>query len=53
MIQIDGPQWRVYIKLATSEQAYAILQTTSGQMEYKHDNGELSTVQVELAGMGT
>ena len=52
MIQIDGPGRRVFIKLNTSEQAQLILQTTKGQLEFRHDNGELSKVQLDLAGMG-
>jgi len=52
MIQIDGPGRRVFIKLNTSEQAQSILQTTKGQLKFRHDNGELSKVQLELAGMG-
>jgi hypothetical protein len=53
MIQIDGPGRRVYIKFHTSEQTQNILQTTSGQLNYLHDNGESFIVQLEIAGMGT
>lgn len=53
IIQTDGPRRRVYIKLATSEQSFAVVQKTSGNVEYRHDNGELFTVQIELAGLGT
>ena len=52
MIRIDGPGRRVFIKLNTSEQAQSILQTTKRQLEFRHDNGELSIVQLELSGMG-
>ena len=52
MIQIDGPGRRVFIKLNTSEQAQLIIQTTKGQLEFRHENGELSKVQLDLAGMG-
>jgi len=52
MIEIDGPGRRVFIRLNTSEQAQSILQTTKGQLEFRHDNGELSIVQLELAGIG-
>jgi len=52
MIQIDGPGRREFIKLNTSEQAQSILQTTKGELEFRHDNGELSIVHLELAGMG-
>jgi hypothetical protein len=51
MVQIDGPKRRVYIKLATSEQMRSLFHSTGEHMDYKHDNGELSSVQVELAGM--
>jgi hypothetical protein len=30
-----------------------IIQGTCGQAEYKHTNGEISTVSVNMAGMGT
>jgi hypothetical protein len=30
----------------------AVLQDTGGGLKYKHDNGELSQVRIELAGMG-
>jgi len=53
IIHIDGPRRSVYIKLATSEQSFAVVQKTAGNVEYRHDSGELSTVQIELAGMGT
>jgi hypothetical protein len=53
MTQMDGPRHCVYIKFATSEQAYDVLRKTSGQIEYRYENSELSTVQAELAGKGT
>jgi len=53
MIQIDGPRRRVFTKFNTSDQTQSILQSTKGKMEFQHDNGELSIVQIELAGMGT
>jgi hypothetical protein len=34
MIQIDGPQRRVYIKLDKIEQVLDLLQLTGGQMSY-------------------
>jgi hypothetical protein len=52
MIQIDGPKSRVFIKLDKNEQALDLLQATGGQMEYTHENGESSTVHLELAGIG-
>jgi hypothetical protein len=52
MIQIDGPRKRVYIKFVSAERMQSTLQNIQGQQEYKHDNGEISIVKVELAGMG-
>jgi len=52
MIQIDGLRRRVYIKFVSAERMQSILQNTQGQQEFKHDNGEISIVKVELAGMG-
>ena len=52
MIQIDGPRRRVYIKFVSAERMQSILQNIQGQQEYKHENGEISIVRVELAGMG-
>jgi hypothetical protein len=28
------------------------IHATGGQQEYKHENGEISTVMIEVAGMG-
>jgi len=52
MIQIDGTRRHVYIKLSTNDHANEI-NNTAGKMTYKHDNGEISTVRIEIAGMGT
>jgi hypothetical protein len=53
MIQIDGARRHVYIKFTDGEYMNQILQDTKGQLEYNHDNGEISQVQTEIAGMGT
>jgi hypothetical protein len=52
MIQIDGPRRRVYIKFHTSDRPYAVLQATEGCVEFRQDNGEMSLVHIDLAGMG-
>ena len=52
MIQIDGPRRRVYIKLNNEVRLQEVLHTTHGQLDYLHDNGELSIVYIERAGMG-
>lgn len=51
MIQIDGPRQRVFIKFANNERLQSTLQTTKGQMKFRHDNGQFSMVEIELAGM--
>jgi len=52
MKQIDGPRRRVYIKFHSRGWSYAVLQETEGCVEFRHDNGELSLVNISLAGMG-
>jgi len=31
----------------------AVLQDTEGQLEFRHNNGKISLVLIEIAGMGT
>jgi len=52
MIQIDGPQRRVYIKFHSSDRLYPVLQATGGCVEFRYDNGELSLVNMNLTGIG-
>jgi hypothetical protein len=53
IIQIDGPRRSVYIKFHSFLSIpLAVLQETIGGVEFRHGNGELSVVPVELAGMG-
>jgi hypothetical protein len=52
MTQIDGPRRQVYIKFDNSDRTNAVLQATKGCAEFRHETGELSVVQVYLAGMG-
>lgn len=53
MIQFDGIKRQVYIKLIDKECALALLRSTNVQGEYKHHTGELSIVNIAVAGMGT
>jgi len=48
MIQIDGPRRCVYIKFHTSDRPYSVLQATEGCVEFRHDNCELSLVNINL-----
>jgi hypothetical protein len=52
MIQIDGPKRHVYIKFKNTERIQQVLTDTEGKAEFKHDNGEISKVTIEPAGMG-
>jgi hypothetical protein len=52
MIQIDGTKRQVYIKLAEQKAVMNLLQTTAGQADCKHHNGEITKVTISMAGMG-
>jgi len=52
VIQVDGPRCRVFIRFYNEYRMNEILQDTKGACEYKHDNGEISQVVVEIAGLG-
>jgi hypothetical protein len=40
------------IKFISHDRMMAVFQNTPGPLEYKHENGVLSMVQVEVVGMG-
>jgi hypothetical protein len=52
MIQIDGTKRQVFIKLPEQKSVTNLLQTTAGQAECKHRNGEITKVAISIAGMG-
>jgi hypothetical protein len=51
MIQIDGIK-QVYVKLTDREYILSIINDTGGRGEYKHTTGEISIVEIAIAGMG-
>jgi len=51
MLQIDGPRRQVFIKMKQCNELYKIIQETNGLKEYKHSNGEISQVKIEIAGL--
>ena len=53
MIQIDGTKRQDYIKLIDNVYVQALLRETNGHAKYKHHNGVLSIVNIEVVGMGT
>jgi hypothetical protein len=52
MVQIDGPRRKIYVKFFEEKTMYEVLRRTEGSREYKHESGEVSKVQIKLAGMG-
>ena len=52
-IEIDGPRRHVFITFTNGDSMNAVLQDTEGQLEFRHDNGEISQILIEIAGMGT
>jgi hypothetical protein len=53
MIQIDGLRRQVIISFVDLHYVQEVLQTAKDQSEYKHSNGEISLVRIDVAGMGT
>jgi hypothetical protein len=53
MIQIDGTKRHEYIKLVTEQKVQKIVMDTNGHLTYKHADGLISVVLIEIAGMGT
>jgi hypothetical protein len=52
MVQVDGPRRHVYIKFRDFQRMHDILPSTNGHGEFRHTNGEISTVRIEAAGLG-
>jgi len=53
MIQVDGIRRQVFIKLVNNDSVQKILKDTNGEAKYKHHSGEVSTVGIAVAGLGT
>ena len=53
VIQIDGIRREVFIKLANNDSVQTLLRDTSGEAKCKHHSGEVSTVGIAVAGLGT
>jgi hypothetical protein len=51
VIQIDGQQRKVFMILTDQQAVIKLLQATSGQVECKHSNGEITRVRLSEAGM--
>lgn len=53
MVQIDVPKRQVYIMLREVGRMQDKFHSTGEQAEYYHSNGEISTVRISTAAMGT
>jgi hypothetical protein len=51
MVQIDGPSRHIYIKFVNKEKMTDHLPRITGDHEYRHTNGELSTAMVSQTGL--
>ena len=53
VVQVDGPRSQVYVNFGEIQCLQKVLHSTNGKSEYKHDNGEISQVEITMAGMGS
>jgi hypothetical protein len=51
-VQIDASKRLVYVRFVDQECASTLVQRTNGTVSCKHATGEISTVNVDLAGLG-
>ena len=52
MIQIDGIKRQVYVKLTDKDYMLSVINGTGGRGAYKYQTGEISPVEIAIAGMG-
>jgi hypothetical protein len=52
ILQIDGAQRQVYVKLREYQKILDILESTNGEGTVRHSTGEVSKVRIEAAGLG-
>jgi len=52
VIKIDGPLRKAYVKFVTSERMMNILQQIQCDLSFRHENGEISQVKVDITGLG-
>ena len=50
LMQIEGTKRQVHIKLVDKQCVQVVLRDTCGQKEHRHNNGEISTVGIAIAG---
>ena len=52
MVHVDGPRRHVFIKLVNNGRIQEVIGTTQGQLDFHHENGEFSLVNVDIASLG-
>jgi hypothetical protein len=52
MIHIDGGKRQVFVKFHDYKRMSDILESTQGEGEFRHNNGEMSVVRIEAGGLG-
>ena len=52
VIQIDGPLRNVYVKFVSPDKMTNTLQQFQGDLQFYLENGDISSVKVEIAGVG-
>jgi hypothetical protein len=53
MVHVDGIKRQVFIRLVNNDFVQTLFRDTSREANYKHHNGEVSTVGIAVAGLGT
>jgi hypothetical protein len=53
MIQIDGIKRQVFIKMTNIEKVQAVINAMGGEIDYRYPTGQISTVNLAVAGLGT
>jgi hypothetical protein len=51
MIEIEGPNRHVYIKLSDPSRMQDLLTSTTGHTEYRYTNGVISKARIEAMGL--
>jgi len=52
VIQIDGTLRKIYVKFVSPHKMANRLQQSQGELRFYHENGDISSVKVEITGVG-
>jgi hypothetical protein len=53
MIQVDGIKRQVFIKMTNIDKVQAVINVTGGKIDYTYPSGQILTVTLAVAGLGT